>query len=633
MAADRSLPTIGMLWMEGRLSFLEQMCMLSFVEQGHRLVLFHYGQVENVPSGVELVSANEVHEPKQFIMNNQFKTPVPQSDIFRLQLMKKTDFLWCDTDVVALSPIPKADHIFGYFNRDTICNAVMRLPSDSPALGSYIEYSNDPYPIRPWVEGDERAELERMKRAGELPHASDQEHSVYGPGVMTWYLRQHDELKHASPIPVFYPLPFRQAGQANDIHVREFRKTYIKDDTLAVHLWGRRMRWWIANGIKRHSFLDRRLRNLGIRASDAPLPRHGRKGPKPIEFPADLPVLRPTTEDIRKATGGAMSTALLSDREDYLKVAQAELDRIQSDNLYGVNDPPRPGRLRGWDHYGSEAARLNALAMSLFNYAESHRRLPDLCAPKTFSEKLLVMKLFGAVPDAFVAEQDKTVEQVPDGLTVPRRVWHSHIPTLPEALSDEPGEYSLKGSASVAHRIGVSLPLDDAERDAANNQMAAWHKTKTPEGFWTGDWWRVTRQPNYCLEEDLTAGEHTVTDWKFWVIAGCVHLVQVDRDRGRGRIQMLHDRDYTFRPDELFFPTSSDTEPRPAQFDEMVGIAEALAQDVEFARVDLSLVGERICLREVTLSPLVGKLKIRSDALDQRLGAAWVGTSLFPNEN
>lgn len=633
MAADHSLPTIGMLWMEGRLSFLEQMCMLSFVEQGHRLVLFHYGQVENVPSGVELVSANEVHEPKQFIVNNQFNTPVPQSDIFRLQLMKKTDFLWCDTDVVALAPIPKADHIFGYFNRDTICNAVMRLPPDSPALNAYVEYSEDPYPIRPWVEGEEREELERMKRAGELPHASDQEHSVYGPGVMTWYLRQHDELKHASPIPVFYPLPFRQAGQANDIHVREFRGTYIKDDTLAVHLWGRRMRWWIANGIKRHSFLDRRLRNLGIRASDAPLPRHGRKGPKPIEFPANLPALRATTEDIRKATGGAMSTALLSDREDYLKAAQAELDKITTDNLYGVNDPPSPGCSRGWDFYGSDAARLNALALSMFNYAESHRHLPDLCDPSTFSEKLLIMKLFGAVPHAFVADNDVELEKVPDILTVPKRVWHAQSPTLPDALEGEPGEYCLKGSASAAHRIGVSLPLEDAERDEANNQLAAWHKTKTPEGFWTGDWWRVTSQPIYCLEEDLSAGDQSVSEWWFWVIAGRVHLVQVDRDRGRGRIQMLHDRNYTYLADELLFPTSSDTEPRPAQFDDMIRIAEAMAKDVELARVDFSLIEERICLREVALSPLAGKQKIRSDALDQQLGAAWTGTALFPSNS
>jgi len=60
MVAENNLPTIGMLWLEGPLSFLEQMCLLSFVSNGHKVVLFHYGEVENVPEGIELVSANEI---------------------------------------------------------------------------------------------------------------------------------------------------------------------------------------------------------------------------------------------------------------------------------------------------------------------------------------------------------------------------------------------------------------------------------------------------------------------------------------------------------------------------------------------------------------------------------------------
>ncbi|NOE17478.1 hypothetical protein GS634_04990 [Ruegeria atlantica] len=630
MVADHSLPTIGMLWMEGSLSFLEQMCMLSFVECGHRVVLFHYGQVDNVPDGIELVSANEIHEPRQFIVNNQFKTPVPQSDIFRLHLMKKTDFLWCDTDVLALAPIPRADHVFGYFNRDTICNAVMRLPFDSPTLNAYSEYCQDPYPIRPWVEGEERKELERLKQAGELPHASDQEHSVYGPGVMTWFLRHFDELKHASPIPVFYPLPFRRAGQANDIHVREFRDAYIKEETLAVHLWGRRMRWWIANGIKRHSFLDRRLRNLGVRPGDAPLPRHGRGGLKPVEFPANLPTLRATTEEIHDATGGVVSVALLSDREDYLKAAQADLDAIAADNLYGANTPPRVGFSRGWEHYGSDPARLNALGMSLYNYADSHRSLPDLRAPKTFAEKLVVMKLFGEVPDALISDRSKYVGSASELLACPQRMWEAHIPALPETLDLGPGQYWLKGTMSHGHKLALSFPLDRTQRDDANQKLAAWHKTKTPEGFWTGEWWRATQKPLYYIEEDLSAGDRQAGTWKFWVIAGRVQLVQVDRDRGRGRIQMLHDRDYDYLADELYSPNSSTVEPRPERFEDMIRIAETLGQDLECASVELFPVGDRICLGDIMLAPVSGKHKMRSDALDQRLGAAWTGTRLFP---
>ncbi|WP_299884858.1 ATP-grasp fold amidoligase family protein [uncultured Ruegeria sp.] len=635
MVAENNLPTIGMLWLEGPLSFLEQMCLLSFVSNGHKVVLFHYGEVENVPEGIELVSANEIHEPKQFIVNSQFKTPVPQSDIFRLQLMKKTDFLWCDTDVISLAPIPKADHIFGYFNNTTICNAIMRLPADSPALQAYTDYSLDPFPIRPWIEGDERHELERQKAAGELPHASDQAHSVYGPGVLTWFLRHHGEIDHASPVSVFYPLPFRHTGQANDIPAREFRRKYLTDDTLAVHLWGRRMRWWVNKGIKRHSFLDRRLRGLGVSPADAPLPRKGKEAPKKIEFPSNLPELRLSKETISQATNGIMSVAQISTSEQFLKVAQFELDKIKSGELYGVNEAARPGHQRGWDHYENDAARLNALSMSLSRFANNQRYLPDLSDPKTITEKLLVMKLFGDMPKVSAADKLTAESFVPQPsgnlLTPVQRYWDSSSPVLPEELELEPGSYWLKCNNGQGQNHRLNWPMSKEESELANEKLTSWSKKPIPHGYWAAEWWYSTIDTRFFIEENLAAEGEDIIDWKFWVVAGKLQMVQVDRDRSRGHVQMIHDRDFNFIPKELYFKTSEDTEPRPKRYDDMVQIAEAIGQRVEFARVDLYAIGDKIYLGEITLCPFGGKRKMRTPELDKQLGDAWTGTRLFPN--
>ncbi len=635
MVVDNKLPTVGMLWLEGPLSFLEQMCLLSFVANGHKVVLFHYGEVENVPEGIELVSANEIHEPQQFIMNNQFKTPVPQSDIFRLQLMKKTDFLWCDTDVISLAPIPKADHIFGYFNNTTICNAIMRLPSDSPALRGYTEYSLDPFPIRPWIEGEQREELERQKRTGELPHASEQAHSVYGPGVLTWFLRHHGEIEHASPVSVFYPLPFRHTGQANDISAREFRRKYLTDETLAVHLWGRRMRWWIAKGINRHSFLDRRLRGLGIRPADAPLPRKGKGAPKKIVFPGDLPELRISKEEISASTKGVMSVAQVSNSEQYLKVAQLELNKIRERGLYGVNSEPRAGHRRGWDHYQSDVSRMHALSMSLSRFANNQRYLPDLSNPKTVTEKLLVMKLFAEMPVVSAADKLTAEGYVPDTarhlLTPVKRYWNSPTPELPADIDLEPGSYWLKCNNGQGQNHRMTWPMTAEEHDLANEKLVNWSKKPVPHGYWAAEWWYSTIDTQYFIEEDLAAEGEDIIDWKFWVVAGRVQLVQVDRDRSRGHVQMIHDRDFNFIPKELYFKTSEDTEPRPERYDDMVQIAEAIGQRVEFARVDLYAIGDKIYLGEITLCPFGGKRQMRTPELDAQLGEAWTGTRLFPN--
>jgi len=268
-----ALKGIGTLWIGGPLSFLEQMCLLSFVAQGHKVTLFHYGEIAHVPQNIEVIDAREIHDPAMIIYNKQFVTPVVQSDIFRLHMLRQTNLIWADSDVLCLKPFDlPTDHVFGYFRRRELCNAIMGLPQDSPGLNAYLDYVQDEYPIPPNLPPEDRDRMLALKAAGQIKHASEQAHSVYGPGVFTSFMEQSGEISHATPPSVFYPLPFRQAGQISDIHVREFRAAYIKDDTLGVHLWGRRIRWWVqGRGIARYSLMDRTLRHLGIDPKAAPI--------------------------------------------------------------------------------------------------------------------------------------------------------------------------------------------------------------------------------------------------------------------------------------------------------------------------------------------------------------------------
>ncbi len=59
---------------------------------------------------------------------------------------------------------------------------------------------------------------------------------------------------------------------------------------------------------------------------------------------------------------------------------------------------------------------------------------------------------------------------------------------------------------------------------------------------------------------------------------------------------------------------------------------QAIAQNLEFARVDFFLRDQHIYLGEITLCPFGAKKKMRSAGLDRRLGAAWRGSRLFPDD-
>ena len=268
---SQKLPHIGSLWVEGSLSYLEQMCLLSFVANGHEVTLFNYGNIDNVPEGINLLDAREVHDPQKIIFNKQFGTPVPQSDIFRLHMIKNTGMIWADVDMFCVKPINyDSKHIFGFQDKSNVCNALLGLPHDSPALKNYLKYVSDEYPIPPWWEKELRSDAEIKKTAGKWKHASQQPHGIYGPAALTWFLKESGEIEHAQNIKAFYPVPFRKAGELSEpvnIHDR-----YFTDETKAAHMWGRRNRWWIAGrGVRRYSFIDRRTRSLKIDRKAAPI--------------------------------------------------------------------------------------------------------------------------------------------------------------------------------------------------------------------------------------------------------------------------------------------------------------------------------------------------------------------------
>ena len=74
---------IGMLWMQGALSFLEQLCIRSFQDAGHHVALYHYGEVTNVPEGVEMRDANLVVPERAEITHTKSGSPAPHADMFR----------------------------------------------------------------------------------------------------------------------------------------------------------------------------------------------------------------------------------------------------------------------------------------------------------------------------------------------------------------------------------------------------------------------------------------------------------------------------------------------------------------------------------------------------------------------
>lgn len=275
---------IGALWIGGSLSFLEQLCLVSFIDAGHHVKLFTYGPVDNVPGGIEIADANAVLPTDSFIRHSRTNSPAPQADRFRYHMLARhDDIIWADTDAYCVAPFTTANgHFYGWESAHHVNNGVLGLPGDSDTLGALIAFTADEYAIPEWLPAAEQDRLRAAREAGNPVGVGDQQWGAWGPRALTHFLHKTGEIRHALPREALYPIGFKDRGLMVKPGANADR--FITPETLSIHFYGRRMRERIVSeGGEPHpeSLIGRLLHKHGIVPADAPLP-------KPPPAPAPL---------------------------------------------------------------------------------------------------------------------------------------------------------------------------------------------------------------------------------------------------------------------------------------------------------------------------------------------------------
>ena len=233
---------IGMLWVDGPLSFLEQLCMVSFMHAGQGVRLYVYGDVTNIPSGVEVRDAREILPDEDFVIHTRTGSPAPHSDKFRYRMLaQEPDLIWADTDAYCLQPfVPVNGHFHGWITNNVVASGVLKLPSDSPTLNDLIKYTEDPYAIPPWLVNRHKQAAIEARDSGSPINVGELLWGIWGPDALTWLLHHNNEVHHAMKPHVLYPIPYqnrrvmaRSGGKAGN---------FLKPDSVSIHFYGRRMR-------------------------------------------------------------------------------------------------------------------------------------------------------------------------------------------------------------------------------------------------------------------------------------------------------------------------------------------------------------------------------------------------------
>jgi len=240
----QKLPVVASMWIGSKLSFLEQLCLKSFVDAGHITKLYVYDDVEGVPEGVVVASAHEILPSSEFIYNNASGTPGPHADKFRYHLLNKTDEIWVDTDAYCVKPFPDTEYLFGCHFKTLVANGVLRLPKDSRTLQDLLDFTSTETPLLPkdfpFFSQALKVEYESSVISGQRMHISEMHWETWGPFAISYFITRNDELKHALPNEALYPLRGGEIVRTLQLPFRA--KILLPDDCLSIHFYGSKIR-------------------------------------------------------------------------------------------------------------------------------------------------------------------------------------------------------------------------------------------------------------------------------------------------------------------------------------------------------------------------------------------------------
>jgi hypothetical protein len=263
-----------------------------------------------------------------------------------------------------------------------------------------------------------------------------------------------------------------------------------------------------------------------------------------------------------------------------------------------------------------------------FQFYRVYRFWPNFVNPTLFSEKLWSRMLhergpiFTLISDK-LRVRDYVAHKVGEKYLIPL-LWHGENPEeIP--FDNLPSKFIIKTN----HGCGYNIIVPDKSKLKKNSEMSKLKKwlgeNFCQDKFLGTEWGYKNIKPAIMIETFIGEKDIPPLDYKFYCFAGRTEIITVHFNRFDDHKTKAFNRDfepYKFHSDFKQYAGDID---RPALFDEMVSVAESLAGDFEFMRVDLYYYDNRIYFGELTPYP-AGISNFRGldiGSVDSMLGKKW----------
>jgi hypothetical protein len=205
-------PEIVTFW-HGPLDALRTLCLRSQVTAGHKVTVYSFEPLAQLPEGVGNAEAEAIL-PRAFAERLRPTGPdgvwrdwttLQYSDFFRMRLMAQNAGLWLDADVLLLKPveIDPAKPYFAWERPRQLGNSVLYLPSGSSIVAAFTALMQQDELTPDWLALRHRLTFGWRKLRGSH-RLSDIRVAIYGPAALTALARRAGELRYALPKKSFY---------------------------------------------------------------------------------------------------------------------------------------------------------------------------------------------------------------------------------------------------------------------------------------------------------------------------------------------------------------------------------------------------------------------------------------------
>ena len=249
----------------------------------------------------------------------------------------------------------------------------------------------------------------------------------------------------------------------------------------------------------------------------------------------------------------------------------------------------------------------------------------DIRTPKTFNQKLQWLKLYNRRPE-YTTMVDKyavktyVADKIGEQYIIPTLgVWDKVEDIDWESL---PNQFVLK----TTHGGGGGGVFICKDRTVFNRQEACkkLQHSLNSDIYLSFREWPYKDVPKRIIAEKYMVDESGIElkDYKFFCFNGCVKCFKVDFDRFISHKANYYDRNANLLPfGEVDCPADhSKVFDKPKNFDKMIELAEVLANNIPFVRVDFYNINGKIYLGEITFFPAAGMGKFEPEEWDTVLG-------------